>query len=139
MLAIGGGAAFAYWTGVGTTSTAVNSGTESALTVAVASLADGVLTPGGPGQSAVITVTNPGKGVQKLNKIDVRVANSDGTPWVKVTGCSADDFDVAASIDQVQIQAGKSATGTVTIGMKNSDKDQNACKNVAVPLYFSVS
>lgn len=140
MLVIGGGAAFAYWTGAGTTSTAVKSGTESALTVEVTSLAGGVLTPGGPGQSAEITVTNPGKGVQKLNNVVVKVANSDGSPWTAITGCSKDDFSVAATVDNVtQIEGGRNVKGTVTIQMVNGDYNQDACKDVPVPLYLSVS
>ncbi|QOD02597.1 hypothetical protein [Pseudarthrobacter sp. BIM B-2242] len=140
LLAIGGGAAFAYWTGVGTTSTAVTSGSESALTVEVTSLASGVLTPGGPGQSAEITVTNPGKGVQKLNNVVVKVAESDGSPWAAITGCSKDDFSVAATVDNVtQIEGGKHVKGTVTIQMVNGNYNQDACKGVSVPLYVSVN
>jgi hypothetical protein len=141
LVAIGGGAAFAYWTASGTGSTAGSTGTSTNFTV-TATLSGAALTPGGDAQTATFTVTNPGTGGQKLSSVVATVANPDGTPWTQVSGCSKDDFVVSASsiTSATEIEAGESVSGTVTLQMVDRPGiNQDGCKNKAVPLYFSAS
>lgn len=84
LVAIGGGAAFAYWSATGTHDTTASAG-ESANFVVTSKVAGDPLSPNGPVQVATSTVNNPGSGVQELKSIKVSVADSKGTPWVQAT------------------------------------------------------
>lgn len=140
MLVAGGGAAFAYWSSIGSGSGTATTGTSSAFTVATSTATGGVLTPGGSPQSVAFTVTNPGTGTQTAAAVAVTVANADGTPWIAVTGCSAADYTVGTpTFAPGQIAPGANKAGTVTITMNNLATNQDGCKSASVPLYFSVS
>jgi hypothetical protein len=139
MLAVGGGAAFAYWSATGAGTGAATAGHDVNFTVTSQAAAGGPLSPGGPSQTVSFTVANPGTGVQKLNTVAVTVATSTGTAWTAVTGCSAADFTVTPSIVPGEIAPGGSVSGTVTVTMNNLSSNQDGCKGVTVPLYFSAS
>jgi hypothetical protein len=140
MLAIGGGAAFAYWSASGTGTGAASAGTNVNFTVASSTATGGALTPGGPTQAVAFTVTNPGTGVQILNNVNVTVANPTGTAWTAVSGCSSADFTVGTPvITYGQIAPGGNIAGTVTVTMNNLSSNQDSCKNVTVPLYIAAS
>ncbi|GAP53936.1 hypothetical protein AHiyo6_05010 [Arthrobacter sp. Hiyo6] len=109
------------------------------FTVTSQAAAGGPLSPGGPSQTVAFTVANPGTGVQKLNTVAVTVATSTGTAWTAVTGCSAADFTVTPSIVPGEIAPGGTVSGTVTVTMNNLSSNQDGCKGVTVPLYFSAS
>ena len=139
LVAIGGGAAFAYWTATGTGSDSTEAGDSANFTI-TSTVTGEALSPGGPKQLVTFTVTNPGTGVQTLNKVDVRVAEADGTEWTEQPGCSAEDFAIGTStLQPTSLAANGTATGTVTLQMINRNADQDGCKGASVPLYFSAS
>jgi hypothetical protein len=140
LVAIGGGAAFAYWTATGTGNATTTAGTESNFTIA-SSVAGDPLSPNGPIQTATFTVTNPGTGVQKLTNVAVTVAGTDGTVWTEVAGCSALDFAVGKpSFTATEIPAKGTVTGTVTLQMVDRPGvNQDGCKGATVPLHFAAS
>jgi hypothetical protein len=139
LVAIGGGAAFAYWTATGTGSTKSATGGETAFQITSTPLTGGLLSPGGPVQTATLTVTNPGTGVQKLQNVEVAIANGDGSPWTD-GNCSATDFSASVSIAPTEIaKDGGTTTGTVTLQMVNRTANQNDCNGVEVPLLFTAS
>ncbi len=140
LVAIGGGAAFAYWSATGTHNTTASAG-KSANFVVTSKIAGDPLSPNGPVQVATFTVNNPGSGVQELKSIKVSVADSKGTPWVSGDGCSYEDFAVGTpSFDRTQIEPGKSVTGTVSLQMINRPTvNQDGCQNASVPLHFEAS
>lgn len=140
MVAIGGGAAFAYWTATGTGNATTAAGTSSNFTI-TSSVAGDPLSPNGPTQTATFTVTNPGTGVQKLSDVEVTVAGTTGAAWTAVAGCSADDFAVGVpDFEVTEIAAGGSVTGTVTLQMIDRPGiNQNGCKGATVPLHFAAS
>lgn len=140
LVAIGGGAAFAYWTAAGTHDTTATAG-KSADFVVTSTIAGGPLSPGGPEQVATFTVTNPGSGVQELKSIKVSVADTNGTPWIAGKGCSYEDFALSApSFDPKEINPGQSVTGTVKLQMINRPTvNQDGCQNASVPLHFEAS
>ncbi len=140
LVAIGGGAAFAYWTATGTGDATASAGDSTNFTV-TASVAGAALTPGGAAQTATFTITNPGTGVQKVQTVVATVANTDGSAWTSVAGCSAADFVVGtASFTPEELAASESLTGTVTLQMVNrEDVNQNGCKGATVPLHFVAS
>jgi len=144
MLAVGTGAAFAYWSAAGTTTAKAETGKSVAFKVSSTALVGEALTPGGPLQSADFTVKNENTGVQNLSGLVVKVANSDGTPWTTATGCSAADFEVIGPLfgpghGTGPIEGKKSVSGKVSIQMRNLDENQDRCQGVSVPLHFAAS
>lgn len=140
--AIGGGVAYAYWTSTGTGTGSATTGTSTAFVVASSAATGGALTPGGPTDSVAFTVTNPGTGSQNLSSVVVTVADSAGTAWTSVAGCSAADYTVGTPVitgGYGQIAPAGVKSGTVTITMNNLGSNQDGCKLATVPLYFVAS
>jgi hypothetical protein len=136
----GTGAAFAYWTSTGSGTGTATTGTSVAFTVTSQPATGGPLTPGGPAATVSFSVTNPGAGTETLSAVVVSVADSSGGSWTAVSGCSAADYTVSTPIITYgDIAAGGVVTGTVTVTMNNRSASQDACKDVAVPLYFVAS
>ena len=153
----GAGIATAYWTSTGTGSGSATAGTSSpwavstdaATTTPPGSPATPALplTPGGPTSTVAFHVKNNNSGNQKLASVSISVANSDGTPWTAAPGCSAADFNVGgagAGLESIQspnidLAAGATHDGTVTLQMVNRNASQDACKNAIVPLFVSAS
>jgi hypothetical protein len=138
VLVLGGGAAaFAFWTSAGGGSGAATPGTSTAFTVASTAATGVALVPGGTAQSVGFTVTNPGTASQALNLVAVTVANTDGTAWTAVPGCSAADYTIGTPVVTYgTMLGGSNKTGTVSVTMIDTGVNQDACKGVAVPLYF---
>lgn len=140
LVAIGGGAAFAYWTSQGTGTGSAATGTTEPFTVTSSTATGGPLTPGGPSQTVAFDVTNPGTGVQHLTNVKVTVADADGDAWTDPSGCSFEDYAVGTAVfTPGDIAPGEKVSGTVTITMNNLPENQDACKGLAVPLHFSAS
>jgi hypothetical protein len=136
----GGGAAFAYWTANGTGTGSATTGTSTALIVTSSAPTGPALSPGGASQSVEFTVGNPAGGSQTLSAVEVTVAAADGTPWTATPGCSAADYTLGTPvIDYGPIDGGGEVTGTVSITMNDLGTNQDACKGVTVPLYFTAS
>jgi hypothetical protein len=94
------------------------------------------LVPGGPTQTVAFTVTNPGSAGQILTDVSVTIADTGGGEWT-AGGCSAADYTVGApAIRYGEIAPSGVVAGTVTVGMNNLTLNQDACKNVVVPLRF---
>ena len=140
MLAVGGGAAFAYWSATGTGDGTATAGNTTNFTIASTVTAGGPLSPNGPTQTVTFTVTNPGSGVQKVTTVTAAVADTAGVAWNTGT-CSSADFTVGTPVFTAkEVAAGGTATGTVTIQMIDRPGiDQNGCKNATVPLHFAAS
>ncbi|WP_461187512.1 hypothetical protein [Arthrobacter sp. Z4-13] len=142
LVAISGGAAFAYWTASGagdTTTTAAAASTNFTIT---SSVAGNPLSPNGPIQTVTFTVTNPATGSQKVTNVVATVAGLNGTAWTSVTGCSKDDFRVVGptNFPATEIAAGEAVTGTVTLQMiDRPGVNQDGCKGADVPLHFAAS
>lgn len=134
------GGAYAYWTTTGAGSGSATTGTSSAFVVTTNAATGGPLTPGGPSQTVAFHVQNTNSGVQKLNAVAATVANTDGTTWSAVAGCSAADYTVGVPAFSVgDIAPGASVDGTVTITMNNLNANQDGCKLASVPLYVHAS
>jgi hypothetical protein len=134
------GGAYAYWTTIGSGTGTATTGTSSVFAVTTDAATGGPLTPGGPTETVTFHVQNNNSGVQRLTAVAVTVANSDGTAWSAVTGCSAADYAVGTpTFTAGDIASGASKTGTVTVTMNNLSTNQDACKTVNVPLYVSAS
>ncbi|MCW2799316.1 MAG: hypothetical protein JWQ70_788 [Aeromicrobium sp.] len=140
LVVIGGSLAYAYWTSSGSGVGSGTTGTSTDFTVASTAATGPLLKPGVGQQSIAFTVTNPSTASQTLSLVTVTVANSDGSPWILVPGCSAADYTVGTpAITYGPIPAPGNAAGTVTLVMKNLPTNQDACKGATVPLYFAAS
>jgi hypothetical protein len=136
MVAIGGGAAFAYWSAVGVGTGEASTGKTVAFKVVSTPAAGDALSPGGPTQTAAFTVKNENTGAQNLADVTAKVAAENGSAWT-AGSCSAADFEVGTpTIAKGQIAAGATVPGTVTIKMVNKATNQDDCQGVTVPLYF---
>jgi hypothetical protein len=134
------GAAYAYWTTTGNGSGSATTGTSSAFVVTTDAATGALLTPGGPTQTVAFHVQNTNSGVQHLTAVAVTVANSNGTTWTSVPGCSAADYTVGTpSFTAGDIASGATSSGTVTITMNNLASSQDGCKLATVPLYVAAS
>jgi len=140
LVACVGGGAYAYWTTAGAGTGTASTGTSTAFTVTSTAPTGGPLTPGGASEQVAFTVANPGTGSARLTAVNVRVAAADGTDWTVVAGCSALDYTIGTpEIDYGEIAGGSSVSGTVSITMNNLGTSQDACKNVAIPLYLTAN
>jgi hypothetical protein len=140
ILAFGAGVAYAYWSATGVGDGSATSASNSAFTVSSGTPTGGPLTPGGATTSVPFTVSNPGSGSLRLSTVTVTVAESDGSTWNSVAGCSAADYTVGTpAITYGNIPAGGSVSGTVSVTMNNLPTNQDGCKNATVPLYFVAS
>ena len=136
----GGGAAFAYWPSTGTGTGSATTGENTDFVVTDSAPVGAALTPGGPSQSTGFRVANSGTGGQALSSVLVTIANSDGTAWVAIAGCSAADYSVTVpTVAYGTITGGGHVDGTVSVSMVDSALNQDSCQGVTVPLYFVAS
>jgi hypothetical protein len=136
LVAGGGSAAFAYWTAAGAGTGSTSTSTTQNFKVVATTTVGNLLTPGGPAQTHNFSVTNPGTGLQKLTSVVITVDPA----WTGVSTCGADDYSVsAATFTPGEIAAGASVSGSFTVAMNNLDENQDACKNVSVPLVITAS
>lgn len=140
VIVAGAGAAFGYWTDSGSGAGSATAGTSTPYTVTVGAPTGGLLTPGGPTDHVTFTVQNTGSGAQKVTAATAIVANSDGTAWTAVSGCSASDFSISnVSVTAANLAHNDTTTGSFDIQMKDTGANQNGCKSVTVPLYVTAS
>lgn len=144
-LAVG---AYAYWTSTGAGSGSASVGTDTPWAVTTDAAVGGPLTPGGPSETIAYHVKNNSTGAQSLANVAISVANSNGTAWTAVSGCSKDDFQInAASAGSTAndaslagtVAAGATVDGSITISMVDTGSNQNGCRLATVPLYLFAS
>jgi hypothetical protein len=148
VLGLGGvGIAFAYWTSTGAGSGSASVGTSTNWAVTTDAATGGPLTPGGPSEAIAYHVKNNNTGHQNLASVAISIANSDGSPWIAVAGCSKSDFSIngglagatATDAPGANLAGGAQHNGSVSIQMVDTGSDQNACRNATVPLYLYAS
>jgi hypothetical protein len=136
----GGGAAFAYWSSSGVGTGEATTGTSEAFVVTSEESTDAPLVPGGESQIVAFTVANPSTATLALSSVVVIVADSDGSAWDAVSGCSAADYVVGTPvITYGSVDGGGDVGGTVTVTMIDTSVNQDQCQGVPVPLYFVAS
>lgn len=151
--AAGAVAGYAYFTSTGNGAGSAKVGTASSWSVSAETL-KGTLYPdpstGGTNVATVnYAVTNPSAGNQKLNNVQIYVANADNSAWSTQVGthpaCTASDFALDGTVAgntvndpyTADLAAGASTGGSVAIEMIDNGSDQNSCQGATVPLYFS--
>ncbi|MEI8105631.1 MAG: hypothetical protein WCH31_07295 [Actinomycetes bacterium] len=148
VVAISAVGAFAFFTSTGKGSGTASVGTSTTWAVSTAAATGGPLTPAGPTENVVYHVKNNSTGKQSLANVAVTIANSDGTPWVSVTGCSKDDFSIEGATagatyndtrQAANLAADAQADGSITLQMVDTGSNQDGCKNATVPLYLAAS
>jgi hypothetical protein len=145
----GGGAAFAYFTsaGIGDASASVGRAPVTGWSVTAPSNITGDLFPGSGSEVISFTVTNTDTGNEALSTLTPYVARnvagyvfSGGTA---VTGCDAAWFTATAGTPTpvlgTNLPHGSSYTVPVTVTMKESGTDQDACEGVDPEIVLRVS
>lgn len=145
--------AYAYFTSSGHGTGSATVGTDSAWVVSQSGApAGGPLYPDatiGTGniETATYTVNNPSPGHQYLAQVDISVANANGSAWSSGS-CNASDFSVGGApvgttytdTDSAgNFAPGETQTDSVTVQMIDNGSDQNDCRGLTVPLYYSAS
>lgn len=153
VVALGGGAAYAYWsstgTGQGGAATAADQKTVD-ISTAGASITD--LTPGGPAKALNLTLKNTANGSAAIRTVTVKLdsVSKDGTTITDPTVCSPADFVVAqpvapkdangATIPWVVPAKGTLAATGATISMiDDAARNQDGCKAVGLNLSYSAT
>jgi hypothetical protein len=140
--------AYAWFSSTGTGSGSATVGTSTPWAVTTLSATGGPLTPGGPTESITYKVKNNSTGYQNLANVAISVANSDGSAWTSVAGCSKSDFSIDSAGSGTtyndtalagDIAPGATVTGSISLAMLDSGTNQDGCKNATVPLYLSAS
>lgn len=127
-LAIGGGAAFAYWSTTGSGTGSADAATSASTLTLATTFDDGIA----PGTSKTVTVTadNPTAGGLSLrgNTLSFVVTTD-------VAACTAENFSIAAvPADDVTVAASATDTtvGTATLNMLDLSTNQDACKGATI-------
>jgi hypothetical protein len=149
-------AGYGYFTSTGSGSGSASVGTSTAWAVTTDAATGGPMTPGGGAgtyETIAYHVKNNSTGQQNLANVNVKIANSDGSTWTAVTGCSASDFQLSAdgstwaaagaAADDTEAAgnaaSGETRNGSFQIRMIDSGSSQDGCKSATVPLYLSAS
>jgi hypothetical protein len=133
-------AAYAYWTSEGDGDGGGTTGTSGQFVVTGGTSTDAALTPGGAAQSIPFEVENSTDASLRVTAVDVSIVNADGSAWTQGT-CGADDFALGVpTMADMEIAAGATASGTVTLSLVHSPtQNQDDCKSVSVPVQFAAS
>lgn len=135
-LIITGGAAFAFWTSTGTASTDATVGDEGAWTVTIdsATVANGLLTPGGDTDNIEFNIANDESGAKQITAVNVSVVTD-------VATCLAADFDITnvTNLAGADVAAGSSVDGSFDVTMLNSSINQDDCKGATLTYTVNVS
>jgi hypothetical protein len=134
-LAVAGGA-FAYWTISGTGSGSATAGTVVAVTITPLGAPVTGLYPGGPVQALNVRLSNPNSSPVTVGTLS---ATLDGTGLP--VGCTTADFAVGADVVLDTSIAGNSFLDNngLTVQMRETGLNQDACKLATVGLEFSVT
>ena len=121
------GAAFAYFTNVGSGDGSATVGTSEEIELS-GDVGD-LLYPGGPDASVTVAIHNPGEGTQYVGTISGVVEDNgdcDGA-WFEV-----DDIEYNASLD-----ADGSDTADTAVRFVDNDDNQDACKDALMAITWS--
>lgn len=140
LAALGGGAAVAYWSSLGTGDGSATAGSDTEFTItSTTNATNGALSPGGPTQTINFSVKNTGSGSQYLTAVTPTVADEDGVTW-DTGSCSAADFAFSEyTLTPGQVAAGATVSGSVKIQMINRNANQDGCKDATVPVHFAAN
>jgi hypothetical protein len=142
-LLLGGGTAYAYWSGTGTgTGSGTTQSSVSALTVNQTS----TVTNMGPGDSAQTlsgTFNNSNTGPAYVGTVTASIASVTKAVGAVAGTCDASDYTLASAAMTVnaQVPAGTSqgAWSGATIKFNNKATNQDQCKGATVNLAYTIS
>jgi hypothetical protein len=132
VVALGGTAAFAYFTTTGSGGGNATVGSASNWGVTVDSVTGGPLFPGSGTEHVSYTVTNQSNGPVRLNLVTAAI-NSDGNGDVGAVNCKSAWFNISNLSGQAAgvLGAGGTNTGSFDITMTDTAAVQDACQNTA--------
>jgi hypothetical protein len=135
---VSGGAAFAYWTNLGSGTGTAATGANAAITISQSG-SSAVLQPGGPSSTLSGTFTNPNTSPVFVNTLTATLASVTGS--VGTPACTIADYELETASVTIGAQVAvddTTAWSGIKVRMLNSSTNQDACKNATVNLaYFS--
>ncbi|HKT03672.1 MAG TPA: hypothetical protein VJT31_29445 [Rugosimonospora sp.] len=140
IVAVSGGAAFAYWTTSGSGTGSATTGTNQAVTITQTGTTSG-LVPGGAAQAVNFKITNPLTTPQYVTSVTVAITASWSAQADSAKpACTAADYTLvqpnAISADLAAGDTAFSPSGA-SIALKDTSANQDNCKGVTVPLTFT--
>jgi hypothetical protein len=149
VIALGAGAAQAYFTSTGTGSDTATVGTSSDFTIVFGDLQGDPLLPGGPAQTRSYEVQYAGPGSAYLSSAVATVVDNgaaddaeviDANTGVAAPGCLAEWFHAVPNGEPAgPVTPGDPNQGIVTITMDDAPVNQDACKNVSLRINLAAN
>lgn len=134
-LLVVGGAAYAYWSNIGSGTGTADTGTNQSLVVLQTSAVTG-LAPGLPAQVLSGNFDNPNSGPVFVTAVTATVTGTDKA------GCTATDYTIAGTAAvgaEVPTGSGVGAWSGLTLQFNNKATNQDACKNAVVSIAYTGS
>jgi hypothetical protein len=133
-------AAFAYWTSTGEDTATATTGNENAWTVQIddSSISNGALTPDGPTDNVLFTVTNNETGTKQIEAGQLSVTVDSVSPAT----CAAADFAITNATVPTGVNVaggGGSVNGSFDVQLTNTNVNQNDCKGATVTYKVAIS
>lgn len=136
-LVLTGGAAFAYWTNLGSGTGSATTGTNAAITI-VQTASSAVLQPGGPSSTLSGTFSNPNTSPVFVNQVTATLASVTGS--VGSPACTIADYALTTATITIGAEVLADDTSTwsgIQVRMLNSSTNQDACKSATINLSYT--
>ena len=121
------GAAFAYFTSIGSGSGSATVGVSTGIVLSSPSV--GPLYPGAVATSVTVTINNPGTATERVGTIS-GVVTTQG-------GCLGSWFTVASISYNASVAGGLSPTAPTTVALTEAGVNQDACQNQTMAIVWS--
>lgn len=160
---VGGGVAFAYWTGTASATANATTDNPTGDVTVVVNVTGDPMSPAGPTQTIEWTATNGSTNTITLTRVDYAITalDADGNltvvdPTALDTSCTINDYQLIDSTgyshyygsfsesivsdtgSAVVLASGDTVTRSAKIQMIDTYQNQNACKGVTVPIKVTV-
>jgi hypothetical protein len=148
VVALGGTAAYAYFTGTGGGTSSATVADPGPNTLSIIDTSPPSLSLGAAPTNIVYTIHNGASVNQFVSSVTVAVAKADGSAWSSQTDpskptCTAADFNVVGTqvfSPGLDLAPGDQGIGsTLSIQLADRSTNQDNCKGVTAPLYFTIS
>ncbi|WP_270889594.1 hypothetical protein [Pedococcus sp. 5OH_020] len=141
LVAIGGGAAVAYWTTDGAGAGSASTGTTQPITVNQTSTVAN-LAPGTDPQALSGNFDNPNSSSVFVDRVTAAVSDVKDAEGGSITGtCATDNFAITGTANvgaQVAAGDGVGSWSGLSIRLVNTDSNQDGCKNATAVVTYTV-
>jgi hypothetical protein len=141
-LALGGGAAYAFWTSIGVTGTgSASTGSAGSSLLITQTAAPTDLAPGVAAGAITGTVQNTGTTRAEVGSVTVSIASVTLAVGATGSGCTAADYVLTNPAMSVNAELTPNAAATpfsgATLGFNDTGADQDGCEGATVVLTYA--